>query len=333
MSSSEGSGADVPRTLAEVSEDDVLASIFPMLPSGDDVLVPPGDDTALLGTGGSVLATTDTMVRGRDWRDEWSTAQDVGAKVVVQNVADIAAMGGVATGLLVTLVADPGTPVAWVRDMTAGLAQAARAAGVAVVGGDLSSAPAGTMMVSVTALGDLQGRQPVLRSGASAGQVLAVAGSLGRSAAGLELLRRGDAGQWPPDEVAGPAAELVGYHCRPDPDPTQGPVAAEAGAGAMIDLSDGLVRDGNRIARASGVSLELDEGAVVAHVERLAPVLGERLARECVLAGGEEHTLLATFGAGSVPPAWHVIGRVREGEGLWLAGQRMTGGGWDHFAG
>ena len=122
------------------------------------MLLGPGDDTALVSApGGSVLATTDALVRQRDWRDDWSTGADVGAKAVAQNCADIAAMGGVPTGLLVTLVAEPATSLAWVEDFARGLGEAARAAGVPVVGGDLSSAPEGTLVVSVTALGDLAG--------------------------------------------------------------------------------------------------------------------------------------------------------------------------------
>ena len=92
--------------LRDVSEDELLAQIFPLLPRGGPVVVAPGDDTALVRTAyGSVLATTDTMVRGRDWLDEWSSPADVGGKSVAQNVADIASMGGRATALLVTLVA------------------------------------------------------------------------------------------------------------------------------------------------------------------------------------------------------------------------------------
>jgi len=228
--------------LADIGEDELLTMIFPLLPGGPGVLVGPGDDTALLSTpGGSVLATTDAMVRGRDWLDEWSTGADVGAKTVAQNIADIAAMGGVPSGLLVTLIADPGTSQAWVRDFTEGLARAARAAGVPVVGGDLSSAPEGVLVVSVTALGECEGRQPVCRSGARVGDVLAVCGSLGHSAAGLLLLQRGEAGRAP---------ELVNYHRRPRPPYEQGPAAARAGATAMLDISDGLGRDAGRIARA-----------------------------------------------------------------------------------
>lgn len=313
-------------TLADLGEDGLLSVIFPLLPGGPGVLLGPGDDTALLSTpGGSVLATTDAMVRGRDWLDEWSTGADVGAKTVAQNLADIAAMGGVPTGLLVTLIADPRTPLAWARDFTQGLARVAAGAGVPVLGGDLSSAPEGVLVVSVTALGECAGRQPVCRSGAQAGDVVAVAGSLGHSAAGLLLLQRGQSGLAP---------DLADYHRRPLPPFEQGPLAAQSGATAMIDISDGLGRDAGRVARASGVRIELDETLLRGDVARLQDVLTPDEAWRCVTEGGEEHSLLACFpSAVALPDGWRKIGVVAAGSGVVLAGQLVTGGGWDHFKG
>jgi len=320
-------GPDAARhTLGDVGEDGLLSVIFPLLPGGPGMLIGPGDDTALLATpGGSVLATTDAMVRGRDWLDEWSTGADVGAKTVAQNLADIAAMGGVPTGLLVTLIADPGTSLAWVRSFTQGLAKAAEEAGVPVLGGDLSSAPDGVLVVSVTALGSCPDGGPVCRSGAQVGDVLAVSGSLGHSAAGLLLLQRGQI------ELA---PELVDYHRRPRPPHEQGPVAARAGASAMLDISDGLGRDAGRLARASGVRIELDEALLGDDVAQLLPVVGEEDAWRCVSEGGEEHSLLACFPSGAVlPDGWRKIGEVVAGSGVRLRGQLITGGGWDHFGG
>lgn len=311
-------------TLADLGEDELLATIFPLLPSGPGVLVGPGDDTALLrAPHGSVLATTDAMVRGRDWLDEWSTGADVGAKIVAQNLADIAAMGGVPNGLLVTLVADPATSLVWVRDFTTGLAAAAGAAGVPVVGGDLSSAPEGVLVVSVTALGDCAGREPVRRSGARVGEVVAVCGSLGHSAAGLLLLQRGEGWR---------ATELVDYHRRPRPPYDQGPAAARAGATAMLDISDGLGRDVGRLARASGVGVELHDLLLAPDVAQLEQAVGADDAWRSVIEGGEEHSLLATFPrAGGLPDGWRQVGRVVSGSGVMLRGEQLVGGGWDHF--
>lgn len=333
-------------TLGEVGESGVLKEVFAALagtPTGG-VLVGPGDDTALLQVRrGALLATTDTMVRGPDWRDDWSTAFDIGVKVVTQNLADLASMGGVGTGLLVTLVAERSTPLAWARELTDGLAWACSRAGVPVLGGDLNGAGEGVAMVAVTALGELgEGVQdPVLRSGGRPGDVLAVSGPLGRSAAGLELLTEllGEpGGSSRPDEPDGLVAELLAHHLRPLTDLTQGPAAARSGATAMIDVSDGLVRDADRVARASGVVLELSEEAVAGFADRLAPAVGDAATR-CVLGGGEEHELLACF-PGAPPAGWTVLGHVTAvpgggTPGVDLGGRRLDPrtGGWDHFGG
>lgn len=341
-------------TLGEVGESGVLDQVFAALQGSPTtgVQVGPGDDTALLEVRrGALLATTDTMVRGPDWRDDWSAGFDVGVKAVAQNLADLAAMGGVGTGLLVTLVAERSLPLAWARELTEGLAWGCGRAGVPVLGGDLNGAGDGVVMVSITALGELGGGVdgPVLRSGARPGDVVAVSGPLGRSAAGLELLlsHGSEARAQQPD---GLVAELLAHHLRPLTDLTQGPVAARAGATAMIDVSDGLVRDGDRLARASGVVLELAEEAVAALADRLAPAVGSS-ARACVLGGGEEHELLACF-PDEPPAGWIVLGRVTDvppeapADGrtdgpaggapcVTLGGRRLDPrtGGWDHFGG
>ena len=331
-------------TLGSAGEGGILEAVlgaFAGLPT-DGVLVGPGDDTALLAVArGGVLATTDTMVLGRDWLEEWSSAHDVGVKAVTQNLADLASMGGVGTGLLLTLVAPPDLPLAWAQELSDGIAWAAGRAGVPVVGGDLSSAPPGLVAVSITALGELgEGvAAPVLRSGARAGDVLAVSGPLGRSGAGWALLREGVLEGRDERET-----QLLDHHRRPLTDLSQGPTAARAGATAMIDVSDGLVRDADRIARASGVVIDLDRTAVAALAERLGAGLAQDAVR-LVLSGGEEHELLATFpDAVSVPPGWSVLGTVAEPgspeDGSAPAGVRLAGrtldprvGGWDHFGG
>ncbi|WP_374929809.1 thiamine-phosphate kinase [Kytococcus sedentarius] len=321
-------------TLADLSENDLLPRLWEHLPTrGRDVLVGPGDDAAVVHSPGAVVVTTDTMVRGADWLDEWSTGWQVGAKAVAQNLADVTAMGGRCTSMVLTLVADAGTPVEWVEELAAGVGERATEAGIVVTGGDLSSAPVGTRMVSITALGSV-GDSPVLRSGARPGDQLAVSGPLGRSAVGLSLLQAGrtgaDEGSW--------AAECLEHHRAPRADADAGETAARAGATAMLDVSDGLGRDGTRLATASGVGLLLDGDALAADVQRAAEALGgtdDRAAWEAVLTGGEEHCLLASFPASAtVPAGWRVIGRcvgaVDAPAPVSLDGRAVEGG-WDHF--
>ncbi len=342
------------RRLRDLDEGELLDVVLPLFGPGRGVLVGPGDDAAVVAAdSGSLVATTDALVRGRDWRDEWSSAADVGVKAVTQNVADVAAMGAVPLTLLLTLVADPDTTLAWVTELAASMASTARDAGAGVAGGDLSSAPPGTLVLSVTALGDLEGRDPVLRGGAAPGDVVAVAGTLGRSGAGLWLLEhgtpthgdthggthgaaggdgRGTTGGVGDPERSALAAELLRAHRRPVAPVHQGPVAARAGARAMIDLSDGLVRDAGRVARASGVGVDLAGDLLAGDVDHLRPLLTREEARSCVLSGGEEHSLLAAFQpGGALPPGWRPLGRVVRGEGVTVDGVPVGAGGWDHF--
>jgi thiamine-monophosphate kinase len=335
------------RTLADVGESGLLRAIFPLLPRGDNTLVGPGDDTAVVSApDGRVVATTDVLVEGRDFLPAWSTAQDVGAKAAAQNLADVAAMGAVPTALLVGLVAPPDLPVAWAVGLSQGLADGCAGTGAGVVGGDLSSGP--LVVVSVTALGDLAGRRPVLRSGARPAHVVALAGTLGRSAAGLALLQsgwpdagplaRGSAGRPQADPAAvAAAAGLVSDHRRPRPPYEAGPEAAQAGASAMLDVSDGLLRDAGRIAEASGVVVDLSVAQLDRYVEPLravAQALGVD-PWEWVLSGGEDHGLLATFAPGAVPASFSVVGVVRQAmpdAQVLLDGQPPDSAlGWDHF--
>ncbi len=316
-------------TLADVGESWLLEQIGPQLGSatgGPRVLLGPGDDAAVVAAGQPVVVSTDAMVRGHDWRDEWSTPHDVAAKAVAQNLADLAAMGAEPTGLLVTLIADPATTVAWVLAFTEGLGAAAATAGCSVLGGDLSSAPPGTLAVSVTALGAVAPGSWVGRDGARPGDRVAVCGTLGRSAAGLLLLQQGR-----PDADAA----LVSVHRRPKPPLLAGPQAARAGARAMLDISDGLLLDGARIAAASGVALAFDTDALQPYAARLTSTIGAAAAWGCVLGGGEEHSLLACFpgspASGTLPPGWTMIGRVRRGSGVLVDDEPVESRGWDHF--
>jgi thiamine-monophosphate kinase len=222
-------------------------------------------------------------------------------------------MGGVTTALLVGLACPPDTPTTWLEGVAAGLAAECAPLGAAVVGGDtVSAAPdSGAVVLSVTALGDLGGRAPVLRSGARPGDVLALVGRLGWSACGLAVLRRG---------FTSPAA-AVAAHRRPTPPYAAGPAAAEAGATSMCDVSDGLLADAGHLAKDSAVLVDVDRAALVratlelpGPMQQVAAALGgDPMA--WVLTGGEDHALLATFpAAADLPEGWARIGTVREGE-------------------
>src|SRR3954449_12578049 len=306
-----------------VGEFGVIARVLAQAGSAQAAHVGPGDDAAVLGTSdGRVVASTDVLVEGRHFRRDWSSAEDIGHKAAAANLADIAAMGGTATALLVGLACPSSTQTTWLEGVAAGLAAECAPLGAAVVGGDLvASAPdSAAVVLSVTALGDLGGRAPVLRSGARPGDVVALAGRLGWSACGLAVLRRG---------FSSPVA-AVSAHRRPRPPYTAGPAAAAAGASAMCDVSDGLLADVGHIAADSGVVVDLDQAALVrtcldppGPLQQVAAALGaDPLA--WVLTGGEDHALVATFPAAAVLPAgWSVIGKVeRAGK---IPGVRVDG--------
>src|SRR6202034_3499146 len=168
----------------------VIAALTGRMPAGPLTSVGIGDDAAVIGSpSGSVVAAVDLLLEGRHFRRDWSSAYDIGVKAAARSLADIAAMGAVNTALLVALAVPGALAASWPLELADGLAAEAARAGAGIVGGD--TARADSVLLSVTALGDLAGRRPVLRSGARPGDVIAVAGPLGRSAAGLALLAAG----------------------------------------------------------------------------------------------------------------------------------------------
>jgi thiamine-monophosphate kinase len=311
-------------TIGDLGEFGFIAEIAAGLPRGTRTVVGIGDDAAVLtAPDGRVVATTDLLVEGLHFRRDWSAPADIGGKAAAQNLADVAAMGAVPVALLVGFAAPGDLPLAWARELVAGIADECALVGAAVVGGDTSGAA--SVVLAITALGDLAGRDPVTRAGARPGDVLAVAGVLGGSAAGLALLEAG---------LAGPAA-LIAAHRRPRPPYPAGPQAAVLGATSMIDVSDGLLADLGHIARASGVLIDVEAALVPAApgLAAAAAALGGQDPLDWVLTGGEDHALAATFPPGiSLPSGWTVAGQVRSGQGVCVNGKPFTGpGGWNHF--
>lgn len=310
-------------TLASVGEFGLIARVTSGRVQPPGTLLGPGDDAAVVAApDGRVVVCTDVLVEGVHWRPDWSTPEQVGRKAAAANLADVAAMGAVPTALLVGLACPADTAVALLAGLTDGLWAEASAAGAGIVGGDVTSA--GQVVLSVTALGSLEGREPVTRAGARPGDVLAVRGRLGWAAAGWAVLARG---------FRSPVA-VVGAHRVPEPPYAAGPEAARAGATSMIDVSDGLLADLGHVARASGAVLDVRTAAleVPARLTDVGRALGVD-PLHWMLTGGEDHALVATF-PDAPPPGWTVIGAVGAGEPAVLVDGRPYGegpGGWDHF--
>lgn len=313
------------------------------------VLTGPGDDAAVVEFGADdpqapsgvvrVVASTDTLVEGSDFRWDLSSPREVGIKLAAQTLADIAAMGARPMALLVSLAAPGELPSALPVELARGLAEECARAGATMIGGDVSASA--QVVLTGTALGVLDGgRAAVVRSGARSGDLVALAGRPGCSAAGLDLLLAGVAagdaagepsGREVPERGPEPALEqLMAVHRAPRPPYAAGPRARAAGATALIDTSDGLLRDAARVASASGVVIDLDPARLPR--DRRLPVAARRLlgpdqmpdqepgqvadqVLEWVLTGGEDHALLACFPQDAVlPEEFTVVGRVLPGD-------------------
>jgi thiamine-monophosphate kinase len=288
------------QTLGEVSEEGLLGSIFPFFAAQPGTVVGPGDDAAVLTCSGQVVATTDSMVRGRDWLDEWSSAADVGAKLLTQNLADVAAMGGTPRHATVSLSLPPATPFAFVEGLYDGLLERAAETSVNLVGGNVAAA-GNSVVVDVTLLG--QAERLIRRSGAEPGDRILVTGTLGASAAGLLLLAQGvrldedgaltSTGFWT-ESSSGPLLRCLQAHLDPHPPIALGRALGETEiAHAAIDVSDGLSGDLLHICEASGLAAWIDPAALP--VDPDAAVVaraGGRDATEMALGGGEDYQLL-----------------------------------------
>ncbi|MEU1754968.1 thiamine-phosphate kinase [Micromonospora matsumotoense] len=309
--------------VSDVGEFGLIDRVTARLTYGSSCLLGPGDDAAVVAAPDRrVVASTDVLVEGRHFRRDWSSARDVGHRAAAANLADIAAMGATPTALLVALCIPADLDTAWAEELADGLAAEAALVDAGVVGGDMSASA--TLTIAVTALGDLDGRPPVVRSGARPGDVVALAGRTGWAAAGLTVLSRG---------FRTPRLLVEAYR-RPEVPYRAGPEAARLGATAMIDVSDGLLADLGHLARAGGVGVDLrrDDFEVPRQMRDAAQALGVD-PYTWILAGGDDHALVATFPpAVALPPSWRAVGRVVEGVGVTVDGDAYDGpAGWEHF--
>lgn len=310
-------------TIGEVGEHAAIAAIVAAAPSTRN-----GDDAAVLNhasPNSRTVVTVDMLIEGRHFNLEWSSPEEIGHKAIVQNFADIQAMGARPVAALLAISAPPSTPLSFLRGLATGVAERVSQFSAELVGGDLTAGE--NLVVSVTAIGSLGGSLPELTlDRARAGQHLVASGRIGDSAAGLALLQRYGRG-YPPEFT-----ELVAAHRSPHLAPGRGMIARATGATAMTDNSDGLIVDLRTIAQRSGVNLDLNRQSIAPH--KLMVEAGELLdidPWEWVLTGGEDHTMLATT-AGDVPSGFRLIGQVNRGEDVTINGAEPEyGTGWVSF--
>jgi thiamine-monophosphate kinase len=300
------------------------------------VILGVGDDAALLELpkDSDLVAAVDTIVAGRHFL-EGSAARSIGHRALAVNLSDIAAMG--ATPLWATLALTlPRVDADWLEEFAAGFFNLADAHAVALVGGDTTGGP---LTVSVQILGHVPRGTALRRSGAQAGDVLVVSGTLGDAAAGLNLLKTGG-------QSAGSreAQELIRRFDFAEPRVALGQCARGIATAAM-DLSDGLVGDLPKLAQASGLAAHVS-------VERLPlssamrSTVSPDQALEWALAGGEDFELLLAVPPKRLDELWAgadrlnlmltAIGELRTGAGVtWsLNGEDFVPSlsGYDHFA-
>ncbi|MDP9068883.1 MAG: thiamine-phosphate kinase [Actinomycetota bacterium] len=284
-----------------------------------------GDDAAVFAPRGPrIVFTTDSMVEGVDFELSYFSGSDVGWKVIAINASDIAAMGGDPWKALITLCMPRSTRTGFVQDLIDGVVAAAEAMDVEIVGGDLSEAD--RIVVGAAALGTTD--QAIPRSGARMGDAICVTGCFGGSSGGLALLQQDPTAEGP----------LVTRHKRPRPRLAEARVLRELRPSAMMDVSDGLVVDLDRLLVSSGKGCEVDPTRIP-----VDPALSVGDDRTAALFGGEDFELLLTLRREDVTAAasaleslgtrFSEIGVITEDEAL-IGGRplsRLKEQGWDHL--
>lgn len=327
----------------DVTEDELLAAIRKVLSgTAPGVVVGVGDDAAVVEAGsGERVLTTDMLVEGVHFDRGLASARDLGYKAIVVNVSDVAAMAASPRFALASLALSPETDAAWTMELFGGMRGACDEYALSLIGGDLNRGDAA--VVSITVVGEVAPGRAVLRSGAQVGDRVVVTGSLGAAAAGLFLAKsapgRAVASEW--------GRELLAAHFRPVARVGEAQTLAQAGATAMMDISDGLAKDLGRLCAESRVGARIDLGRIPV-AKGLGPA-AEALGLdplEAALSGGEDYELLATIAPAAVEGARAElrerfgvtladIGAIIE-EGLCAVDQDgrefpLEPKGWDHF--
>ena len=309
-------------------------------PKGKQVLIGIGDDAACWRTGASTqIATSDSLIQDVHFSLSTTTWRELGWKALAVNLSDIAAMGGLPQYALVSLGLPGDTEVASVAELYEGIEELARLFDVSIVGGDSVGAP--VVMVSLAVVGKAEKNQSVLtRSAAAPGELIAVTGYLGTSAAGLAMLQGVLELHLKDEETAG---QLKEAHLRPYPRVVEGQALACHGVEAAIDLSDGLVSDLDKLCKASGVGARLFTSQIPVHPLVRNSFGGDAI--QLALSGGEDYELLFTARSevvervrGAIACPVTVIGEtVAEPEMVKVIDEHgnelsVEKAGWEHFA-
>lgn len=300
------------------SEAEVISVLKNIFATTDPrVLVGIGDDAAVVKGDSQQVITTDMAIVDIHFKTEWSSAFDIGRKITAANIADVLSMGATCDYLVAAVSLTGEEELAWIENLARGMKDEADRAGAAIVGGDI--ARSSVITIAMTAIGHTP--QPILRSGACAGDDIFISSMTGWSAAGLELLTR---------EISVNSAEadraLSEFSA-----PTLDYELDFDRATSMADISDSLLVQAEQMARASACSFNFSEELIAQNAEfKELEVLAQEIGADIwswVFAGGEDHVFLAT---GKDLPGIR-IGIVIEGSGITGVEMKMAPVSWSHF--
>lgn len=300
--------------MRELGEQALIAAFAEIYRARTGVEVGIGDDGAVVASPHSKeVITTDIATEGVHFNRAWSTATDIGAKIAIANLADLFAMGATPNYFTVAISAPGDEQVSYLLDIARGIESVASRYGVSIVGGDVVAGS--SLTIAITAIGGVV--TPVLRSGAREGNLLFLTRGTGHSLAGLLLLSR---------ELVDVDSPMVSFFQRPDFHPQELSEFGYANINALMDVSDGLISDLEKLAKASevGINLEIDEGQL-AYLREFAEKL-EISPLELFLRSGEEHSFIVAINKEhlpKVPAFWIKIGEVVVGEKITMRGEPL----------
>ncbi len=295
----------------------MLARVFGGNKRGVEIGI--GDDGDVVKTSEKSVISTDVAVEGVHFKTTWSSAFEIGRKITAANLADIYAMGGSPTYLVVAVSLTGDETLEWIEELAEGIAHEANSCGAIVVGGDL--AKANCISIAMTAVGKVE--QAILRSGAQVGDGIYISSLPGWSAAGLAVIEK--------DETSDFALHAVSEFCAPTVDYSSAIQFLKANAHSMCDISDALLIQAEQMAKASGVAFKIGQDLIAGHPEfnslnELAISQGIDV-WQWIFAGGEDHVFLAT---GQNLDAFRV-GEVVAGAGLIGVEMKKAPDTWRHF--